>query len=150
MTNNRHARRSQAHNSQSLAVLRGIPLSRIPILALAVVALAIQMMVVQIHIHVPQISKFLNPTSVSLAAGKADASSDPSPSIPRDKYPVKEDPANCPLCQGFAHSGQFVHSVAALVALPFSVTVNFIVFTEAVVSQSFVSHNWQGRAPPRT
>jgi len=142
MINNRHVRRCAARKPQAFVVSCGISLSRIPVLALAVIALAIQMMVVQVHIHAPQAAKFLAPTSISL-------STDQPSGVPLDKYPVKEDPANCPLCQVFSHSGAFVHSVAVLIALPFSVTVNFIVFTEAIVSQSTVSHIWQGRAPPQ-
>jgi hypothetical protein len=122
---------------------------RVPILSLSVVALAIQMMVVQVHIHVPQAEKFLGAGAISFLVGNADTATDQPSGSPVDKYPLKEDPASCPLCQAFAHSGQFVHSAAVLVALPFSVTVNFIVFREAVVSQFSVSHNWQGRAPPQ-
>jgi hypothetical protein len=149
MISNRHARRSAERKPRCLAASRGIPFSHIPILALAVIALAIQMMVVQIHIHVPQAGKALTSSFISLAAGQAEIARDQSSGLPRDKYPVKDDPANCPLCQQVAHSGQFVHSAVILVALPFSVTVNFIVFTEAVISQSAITHIWQGRAPPQ-
>jgi len=149
MMGNRHARRSASRRSKYLTAARGIPLFRIPILTLAIIALAVQMMVVQIHIHVPQAGRLLSTNFISLAAGTAGTALDQSSPLPRDKYPVKEDPANCPLCQGFSHSGQFVHSAAILVALPFSVTVNFIVFTEAVITQSAITHIWQGRAPPQ-
>jgi len=149
MTGNRHARRSGTRKARCLTASRGIPFSRIPILALAIIALAVQMMVVQIHIHVPQAGRIAGTSFISLAADNADIASGQSSNTPRDKYPVKEDPANCPLCQEVAHSGQFVHSAAILVSLPFSVTVHFIVFTEAVISQPAITHIWQGRAPPQ-
>jgi hypothetical protein len=68
--------------------------------------------------------------------------------VPRDKYPINEDPSNCPLCQEIAHSGQFVQSAALLAALPFAANVHFIVFNEALPSFFAVSHIWRGRAPP--
>jgi len=71
-----------------------------------------------------------------------------SASAPRDKYPLTEDPSNCPLCQEIAHSGQFVQSAAVLAQLPASVSVHFIVFTEVLPSLAAAAHSWQGRAPP--
>jgi hypothetical protein len=119
---------------------------------IGLLALAVQSFVVQTHIHIPQgagraqtVSLVtLAATAVSDASGiKADA-----PFVPRDKYPITEDPSNCPLCQEVAHFGQFLHSAAVLLTLPFAVTVNFIIFDEALPSFFAVSHIWQGRAPP--
>jgi hypothetical protein len=78
-----------------------------------------------------------------------DTEDDRSAGAPRDKYPVNEDPSNCPLCQAFGHAGDFVASAAVLVSLPHSIAVNFIVFSERVTALFAVSHSWQGRAPPQ-
>jgi hypothetical protein len=123
---------------------------------LAFLALTIQSLVVQTHLHIPQTGGRVQTVSLmTLAAAalsdKPHAAGDMcTESTPLDRYPIKEDPSNCPLCQEIAHSGQFVASTSVLVALPFSVTVNFIVFDEALPSFLAVSHIWQGRAPPNS
>ena len=121
---------------------------------MAIVAIAIQILVVQTHIHIPQAagrsaSFSLGTVTQTLIAGPAAESSDQQTSLPRDKYPINEDPSNCPLCQEIAHSGQFVQSAAALAYVPAWISVHFIVFTEALPSFFTVSHSWQGRAPPQ-
>ena len=124
-------------------------------LLMAVLALTIQTLVVQTHIHIPQMGGGVQTVSLMMLAAaalsdKPHAAGDVcTESTPHDKYPINEDPSNCPLCQEIAHSGQFVHSVAVLDALPFSVTISFIVFDEALPSFFSVSHIWQGRAPPK-
>lgn len=119
---------------------------------LALLAIALQSFVVQTHIHIRQSSGGIQTMSIVTIAKSIGAFTGPSitgdASTPRDKYPITEDPSNCPLCQEFAHSGQFVQSAAALAALPASVSVHFIIFSEALPSFFAVSHNWHGRAPP--
>jgi len=126
---------------------------------LGLLALAVQSFVVQTHIHIPQAAGRSQSVSlITLAAAavtdrivavSTGAVSDSSSSaVPRDKYPINEDPSNCPLCQEISHSGQFVQSAALVAALPFSINVHFIVFDEALPSFFAVSHIWQGRAPP--
>jgi hypothetical protein len=121
---------------------------------LAVIALAVQILVVQTHIHIPQAvgrsaSVSIMTVAKALIAGPAAATVDQSANLPRDKYPINEDPSNCPLCQEIAHSGQFVQSAAVLAHLPVWVSVHFIEFREALPSLFTVSHNWQSRAPPQ-
>ena len=121
---------------------------------LAVIALAVQILVVQTHIHIPQgvgrsASVSIMTVAKALIAGPAAATVDQSANLPRDKYPINEDPSNCPLCQEIAHSGQFVQSAAVLAHLPVWVSVHFIEFREALPSYFTVSHSWQGRAPPQ-
>ena len=129
------------------------------VMMLGLLALAVQSFVVQTHIHIPQSAG--RSQSVSLITLAAAAVADrvvaertgvvsdlSAPAIPRDKYPINEDPSNCPLCQEISHSGQFVQSAAFVAALPFSINVHFIVFDEALPSFFAVSHIWQGRAPP--
>jgi hypothetical protein len=89
---------------------------------LALLAVALQSFVVQTHIHMPQRSGGIQTVSLATVVrhvatlGAAQAAS--KAATPRDKYPINEDPSNCPLCQEIAHSGQFIHSVAAVAALP--------------------------------
>ena len=125
------------------------------LLLLALVALTTQTLVVQTHIHIPQAAG--KSESISLLALAATALTETrhaagdvcTTGVLRDRYPINEDPSNCPLCQDVAHSGQFVQSAAVLASLPVSVTVSFIVFDQVLPSFCTVSHIWQGRAPPR-
>ena len=149
MTENRHNRRSIR---RALALPRP-SMPQVLLVFLALLALAVQSFVVQTHIHIPQVHGRAQTVSlITLAAtavaDKAPVTADASTPAPHDKYPINEDPSNCPLCQEVAHSGQYVTSAAALAALPFSVTVNFVVFNEALPSFLAASHIWQGRAPP--
>jgi hypothetical protein len=118
---------------------------------LALLALAIQSFVVQTHIH----RQTLAGSSIPMLAAVADdivsiaAVSAGQKGIPADQFPANGDPGNCPLCQGFAHSGQFVHSGAVLAYIPAWVSVHFIVFSDALPALLSVSHSWQGRAPPQ-
>ena len=142
------------HESAQAMIVRQPPLPRMLFVLLAVVALMIQILVVQTHIHIPQTAGRLQTVSIttlahSLVSGATVQIVDDTTTAPRDKYPINEDPSNCPLCQEIAHSGQFVHSVAALAALPAFVSVHFIVFSETLPSLFAVSHSWRGRAPPR-
>jgi hypothetical protein len=101
----------------------------------------------------PQRSGAIETVSIATVARRVAAIAAAPPAsqmtTPRDKYPINEDPSNCPLCQEIAHSGQFVQSAAALAAVPASVSVHFIPVDEALPSFFAVSHNWRGRAPPR-
>ena len=152
---NRYTRRSVARERARAVIAREPPRSRISFLLLALLALTIQSLVVQTHIHIPQTAGLPQTVSVtttlaqSLVSSASVQTADDRVNAPRDKYPINEDPSNCPLCQEIAHSGQFVHSVAALAALPAFVSVHFVVFSEALPSLFAVSHSWRGRAPPR-
>jgi hypothetical protein len=133
-----------------MAVARVSSLQRVLFILLAVVALSVQSFVVQAHIH--RVAGRLQATSLTTVvngiAGDPTAAATGKTQTPRDKYPVNGDPSNCPLCQEFAHSGQFVHSAAVLATLPFPVTVSFVIFREIAPARFAASHNWRGRAPP--
>lgn len=150
---NRYTRRRIA-SDRSRAIVAGVtPHSPISFLLLGLLALTIQILVVQTHIHIPQTAGVAQTVSVttlakSLVSGASVQTADDRATAPRDKYPINEDPSNCPLCQEIAHSGQFVHSVAVLAALPAFINVHFIVFSEALPSLFAVSHGWRVRAPP--
>ena len=85
----------------------------------------------------------------TLLAGPTAEATDQQANLPRDKYPINEDPSNCPLCQEIAHSGQFVQNAAILAYVPAWVSVHFIVFSDVLPSLFVASHSWQGRAPPQ-
>jgi hypothetical protein len=140
MIENRQARRS-LRSGCARAVSRLRPsASHLLTILIAFLALTIQNLVVQTHIHIPQMGGRVQTVSLmTLAAAalsdKPHAAGDVcTESTPHDKYPINEDPSNCPLCQEIAYSGQFVHSGAVLDALPSFVTVSFIVFDEALPS----------------
>ncbi|MEA2823577.1 MAG: hypothetical protein QOF03_59 [Alphaproteobacteria bacterium] len=151
---NRYNRRRIASDRSRAVIADAVSHSRILFLLLGLLALAIQILVVQTHIHIPQAAGLPQTVSVTtlaktLVSGASVQAADDKANAPRDRYPINEDPSNCPLCQEIAHSGQFVHSAAALAALPAFVSVHFIVFSEALPSLFAVSHSWRGRAPPR-
>lgn len=151
---NRYTRRRIASEHSRPVIAGPAPHTRIFFLLLGLLALTIQILVVQTHIHIPQAAGLPQTVSVTtlaktLVSGTSVQTADDRASAPRDKYPINEDPSNCPLCQEIAHSGQFVHSVAALAAVPAFVSVHFIVFSEALPSLFAASHSWRGRAPPR-
>jgi hypothetical protein len=147
MRDNRHARRSASHKAGSTArTLHGVRHTRTVAIWLAFLALIIQVLVVQSHIHIPQAGgKSQNAAQVTVVPGTG---SDVRGSGPHDKYPVNEDPWNCPLCQELAHSGQFVAGTAVLVWLAYFISVSFILVSESIRSFFAVSHSWHGRAPP--
>ena len=153
MTANRHIKRSLAREHARGAFARGVLLTRWMMVLCGLVAIVLQSLVVQTHIHIPQGGGAIQTVSIATVAGpigvRASGPAADDTATPRDKYPINEDPSNCPLCQEIAHSGQFVHSVAALAALPAFVSVHFVVFSEVLPSFFAVSHNWRGRAPPR-
>ena len=152
MTANRHRKRQLTRERVRVAIARAPSMARVVMGLLALFAIAMQSFVVQTHIHMRQGSGSVQTMSIVTIAKSIGAFAAPSAGTdsvtPRDKYPINEDPSNCPLCQEFAHSGQFVQSAAALAVLPASISVHFIIFSEALPSFLAVSHNWHGRAPP--
>ena len=152
MTQNRHIKRSLAREPVRAAVAHAPSWARVAMGLLALLAVALQSFVVQTHIHMRQGSGGIQTMSIVTAARHiaeaAPVAEASQAATPRDKYPINEDPSNCPLCQEIAHSGPFVHSAAALIALPSSVAVHFILFSEALPSFFAVSHGWKSRAPP--
>jgi len=147
MTDNRQSRRNIARQRSSAAIARRVPVSSWSIVILGLLAVIIQSFVVQTHIHIPQATGASQSVSVVTLAKVFVAGS--SASAPRDKYPINEDPTNCPLCQEIAHSGQFVQSAAVLAYVPVWISIYFIPFREALPSRAAAGHSWQGRAPPR-
>jgi hypothetical protein len=66
-----------------------------------------------------------------------------------DRFPPGDDPASCPLCQEFLHSGQFI-TPQALVLLPPMLAVSTLQHVDAALPHvEAPSHDWRGRAPPK-
>jgi hypothetical protein len=147
---NRRLRRMQSRLAARACAPRKPAPSVWLVLVAGLLALAIQGFVVQTHIH---IAAEVSARASQAQAVAADEAAFPSAAavqkqLPADRYPVKEDPANCPLCQEFHGHGQFVMPMAALFALP--VTENFtpVVSRHAAPAIFTPSHHWRGRAPP--
>lgn len=128
-------KRDRAH-AKARTATRGLLLRALVFLTLA--AFTMQGFLTQTHIHA--IAKG-SPPAVDIFDG--------APAPAGDKAPSKNDPANCPLCQQFASSGQFITPAAAAILLP-SLAVSIIdVIVVATQAIQPVSHNWHGRAPPK-
>jgi hypothetical protein len=112
---------------------------------LGLLALMTQSLVVQTHIHYSAGSAKTGLVSVVDQAG-VPISTDGN-NTPAGKS-GSSDESNCPLCQAFANSSQFTHSVA-LFSLPVLISrAIYFAAHEAVLSFEAVSHSWRGRAPP--
>ena len=127
-------KRVQQPRSEVRAAVRGAFSHALVLLTL--LAFALQGYVTQTHIHVRLAGA---PATVDwLDGGKAPAKDAPS----------KNDEANCPLCQAFANSGQFLTPAAAAILLPsFSVSVIQLVPLATKLIRT-ASHAWRGRGPP--
>lgn len=139
---NRHSRRSEGRGAR-LVRARRAPFMRRAAVLLAVLAMMLQNFVVQTHVHRPGENGI-----ISAISGDVAAKAEPAGKAPKDKFPINEDPANCPLCQEFQHNGAFVAPGAAVLALPFYVRVSLIVFRQPALAVRALSHAWHGRAPP--
>lgn len=141
MTDNRHARRLNLRLSR-----RGPGHRRTfnpAALIAALLALTLQLFVVQTHIHGDGAWPGIN----SAAGVTADGANTGRVHHP-DKFPIKDDPSNCPLCQEFAHAGGYLHSVQIAI-LPPTASIGESPFTfEFSEPRQYISHPWFGRAPP--
>jgi hypothetical protein len=140
MLENRHFRRlnlRHASRPPKLCVNR----SNFLHIWVALLALAIQLFIVQTHIHGTPLAGATD----SVTASSADAAGIAhSP----DHFPVKDDPADCPLCQAFAHSGGYVLSTHIIAFLTSSTSGVAWVDFAALPPGLHVPHFWFGRAPP--
>jgi hypothetical protein len=151
MTANRHIKRSLARERVHARALRVPSLPHLTMILIGLLALAIQSFIVQTHIHSPRGAAGIQTVSIATAVKGAVASAiDASANTiaPRDKYPINEDPSNCPLCQEISHAGQFVAGAVVLVALRAAASVHFIPWAEAAIPSFAVTHIWRSRAPP--
>lgn len=141
MTDNRHARRLNWRFSHRERTHRR-SFNPATLIA-ALLALTLQLFVVQTHIHGdgawPGISSAPGVTADGANTGRVHHP---------DKFPIKDDPSNCPLCQEFAHAGGYLHSVQIAI-LPPSAGIGEISFAvDFSEPRQHISHPWFGRAPP--
>jgi len=104
---------------------------------LLLLAFTLQTYATQIHVHGSPI--------LGASIGKiADA--------PRHdgKSPGTPDPADCPICQAIAHTGQFFTPAAPLLSLPAWVAHIAQPVRGHAISRTAATHDWLSRAPPRT
>ncbi|HYM35846.1 MAG TPA: hypothetical protein VET48_10650 [Steroidobacteraceae bacterium] len=119
------------HSRPAIRTRRRVSPARLAITLFALLAFALQNYVTQTHIHLT------HAMAVKLGVPAE-----------HEKYPSKEDPSNCPICQEIMHAGAFVTPSAVPLLLP-SFTVSIIALViEAPVAIRALSHSWQGRAPP--
>ena len=118
-----------------------MPAWRLAVLLFTFLAFAAQSYVTQTHIHFTS-NVFADGFSV-----KADVKVT-GKTTPRKNLPSNDDPANCPICQAVAHSGQFVTPSAIGFALPTEALAFIPLAIAAGAACETISHNWQSRAPP--
>ena len=106
---------------------------------LVMLAFGLQSYIAQTHIH-------LKPDTFS-SYSKLDHQ--PGKENPLDKFPANGDPANCPICQEIAHTGQFITPSAAVLMLPTASVSIITLVADVVVVPDRASHAWRSRAPPR-
>jgi hypothetical protein len=110
---------------------------RMFVVYIALLAFGLQSYIIQTHIH-------LAPDLLASLA-KLGANKQPQP----DKFPANGDPANCPVCQEIAHTGQFVTPSAAVLLLP-NIAVSIVrIVADIPAIARHPSHAWRSRAPPK-
>jgi hypothetical protein len=123
-------------------------LARRALLLFALTAFALQGYVTQTHIHFApgSFGAMLSDTGKIVPVAQ---SAEKDGTLPRDKWPANDDPANCPICQEMIHSGAFVTPTVAALALPTEVFSVIAIVIDVPQFTSAVSHSWRGRGPPR-
>ena len=142
MTDNRHSRRwnlrfSRRERNDHRAFNPAA-------LIAALLALTIQLFVVQTHIH----GDGAWPGISSTAGVSADGTNTGRVHHP-DKFPIKDDPSNCPLCQEFAHSGGYLPTTQIAILPPSASFGELSFIFKLDEPRQHISHPWFGRAPPR-
>ena len=102
------------------------------------------MQITQTHIHFAS-NAFADEFTVKADTGKAAKLT--GKISPQKKLPA-DDPANCPICQAVAHSGQFLTPAAIGLVLPSETVVIVPLAIAANAARETISHSWQSRAPP--
>ena len=144
------ARRRGMGRARSTAfVAARAPSPRVFFVLVGLLALMIQSLVVQTHIHRTAGWQSLAqiPAVTQILSASADVDNDSKATPQRDPYPASQDPSNCPLCQEFAHFGQYTHALTILLVLLLLGAAWIPIFV-ARPSFATVSHTWRGRAPP--
>lgn len=141
MTDNRHSRRLNTRLSRRDP--NGPRALNPAALLAALIALTLQLFIVQTHIHGNGAWPGINS-----APGVSTDGANTGPVHHPDKFPIKDDPSNCPLCQEFGHAGGYLHSVQIAI-LPPAASVGELSFAfEFSEPPQHISRPWFGRAPP--
>ncbi len=86
----------------------------------------------QTYIHIPSLP------DPDAALGQSD----------HGKSPLHDDPAHCPLCQEYLHSGAYLLPAPIVLPLPVLAAFQIVQFTRELAFVASFSHSWYGRAPP--
>ena len=135
-------------NRSTARLCRAPDFARALLLFVLLLAFGLQSYITQTHIH------FAPGSFGSVSASDSNASVSGKRAgtknvAPAQKWPGKDDPANCPICQTIIHSGAFVTPTVASLALPTEAISVIAVTIQAPQFISAVSHSWRGRAPPK-
>jgi hypothetical protein len=103
---------------------------------------ALQAQITQSHIHFAPVSE----TGINALVHALTA---PPETAAQKKKSTTNDPANCPICQVAAHTGQFTTPSAAALLLPTEAAVIVPLLLSIAVAIESASHGWQSRAPPQ-
>jgi hypothetical protein len=127
----------------NLAVWRGF------VVYLFVAAFAFQSCATQSHIHFSSASGISgkladrgSPQASNKFAGHFGEQQKP------DRYPLSDDPSNCPICQQIALAGHVLTAGATSLIPPSEITFYALTNADVLILISGVSHAWRGRAPP--
>jgi hypothetical protein len=108
---------------------------------LAMLVFTLQAQITQSHIHFAPVSE----TGIGALVHALTAAPEHAA---QKKKSSTNDPANCPICQVTAHTGQFTTPSAMALLLPTeAAAIVPLILSIAVVIES-ASHGWQSRAPP--
>jgi|SRR5579871_879635 len=115
---------------------------------LGLLALMTQSLVVQTHVHYSAASSAKTGLVSVIDQAGGQIGTDEN-SAPARKNGSSSDESNCPLCQAFANSSQFTHSVA-LFSVPILIgRAIYFAAHEAIPSFFAVGYSWRSRAPPQ-
>jgi hypothetical protein len=151
MTDNRHERRKLAREPlRARCAVRSSATHAFSLL-LTIIALAIQILIVQPHIHasrMPVRAQSVALVAAEILSGDTITTADQSLPAPRDRFPINEDPANCPLCQVITLASPYISAAVILIITPAETGVAFAIEVASPVFYHTHSHSWRGRAPP--
>ena len=134
--------RHRRNYARAVARVERMSNARLLLTFLALFAFTCQTYVTHTHIHFPRASDNLATTDVGSKAplGKQDG---------KEPFRPNQDPVNCPICQELVHAGATVMP-AAIPILPALPVFSLVAIAETALHFQSPSHNWQGRAPPRS
>jgi hypothetical protein len=116
---------------------------------IVVAAFTFQSYVTQTHIHIlsaPGISG--NMVGLGAPQSSGNVAGNLGKQHKQDRYPVNDDPSNCPICQQIALVGHVLTAGAIALIPPSEFETDAIIRGDVLVLTSGVSHTWRSRGPP--